>query len=934
MTSGTKRNSTLTHRLSSLSEKKQTAVYFLLYTLCFAFIVLAVFSKYIISGKTLVWNLDGMTQHYPVYIYLGEWLREIFRNIFVEHTFSVPVWDINIGAGSDIITTFNYYGLGDPLCLLTVFFNKSNAYYIYDALIILRLYLSGVFFSCFCFRMKQKGVGAFLGTFTYVFCGYSLFSSVRHPFFILPMVFLPLMLLGAERILSGESPVLFIITVFMSLTINFYFAYMVILLTVIYVAVRFFTQKEAKKLKPFFSLLGKFLLYGITGVLMSLVLLLPVLLVFLSSSRTELSHDLPLTYDLLYYLRVYSGFCGYMNAGSWTVTGFAPLTLISALVLFRRKGNTYLKVLVVLETLFLLVPVVGKLLNGFSYIANRWVWGYALLLSFTTAVMFPYLCKLSKKDKTFLAFTTGSYIITAFVIQQYVLGKINLSVLAQLLVLFASVAVILLTGFIFKKQSKRVTAFLLAVLCFVSLGANAYYVHYSQSIDYISEFVSKKDAVALIENSVSNKVYSEEQDGFYRYEQVPNRKVRNQSVVDNSHGVSFYWSLTNDNVSNYLHESEAVTFASHDFLNFDRKTFINELFSVKYFFAPSKDTPAPYGYEYSRTLSTHQGDYDVYVNKYALPLGYTYSDYITREEYDSLTASEKQEALMSNILLETEPTGFDKNTYKLTGKKLDSVFECGEGVTIENNRFIVTKNNAKVNVNFASVENCELYLDFVGLHCEDELWTSDIKKMNGEWDSQDSDYKFKVMKRELLSRDAKKYIIEASTEDLTFSFNLSTPDYQGYDNAHNFLANLGYNEKTVSSAAITFKDAGIYSFERIDVIAQPMENYTECAQERAENTLQDVQIVNNGFEGNISLSEPQLLFVSVPYSEGFTAYVDGKETEILRANTFGMALSLSEGEHHIEFRYHTHGLGLGAVMSLTGFAVFTVIAVTNRKKKK
>lgn len=934
MKPNTKHNSRLIQRLSSLTDKKQTVIYFLLYTLCFAFVMLGVFSKYIVSEKTLVWNLDGMTQHYPVYIYLGEWLREIFRNFFVEHTFTVPVWDINIGAGADIITTFNYYGLGDPLCLLTVFFNKGNAYYIYDALIILRLYLSGFFFSCYCFRMKQKCVGAFLGTFTYLFCGYSLLSSTRHPFFILPMVFLPLMLLGAERILANESPVLFILSVFMALAINFYFAYMVIILTIIYVAVRFFTQKRTEKAKAFFTLLGKFLLYGITGVLMSLILLLPVLIVFLSSSRTGLSHELPLTYDLLYYLRVYSGFCGYMNAGSWTVTGFVPLTLISSLILFRRKGNTYLKVLVILETLFLFVPIVGKFLNGFSYIANRWVWGYALLLSFITAVMFSSLCELTKKDKLFLSVTTGAYIITAFVIQQYVLGKINLSVLAQLLVLFASVAVILLTGVIFKKQGKRVTAFLLALLCFASVGINAYYVHYSQSIDYISEFVSRKDAVALIENSVSNKVYSEKQEDFYRYEQVPNRKVRNQSIIDNSHGVSFYWSLTNDNVSRYLHESEAVTFASHDFLNFDRKTFINELFSVRYFFAPSGDTPAPYGYEYSRTLSTHQGDYDVYINKYTLPLGFTYSDYITREEYDSLSASEKQEALVSNVLLEEELNNFEKNTYALTSKALDATFECGEGVEIRDNRFVVTKNNAKVNISFEPITNCELYIDFVDLHCEDELWTSDIKKMNGEWDSQDSSYKLKVIKRELLSRDAKKYIIEASTEDLAFSFNLSTPDYQGYDNAHNFLANLGYSEGNRSSATITFKDAGIYSFERVDVIAQPMENYTECVLERAENTLENIKLVDNGFEGDISLSEPQLLFVSVPYNEGFKAYVDGKETEILRANTFGMALALSEGEHHIEFRYHTRGLALGAALSLTGFAIFTVIALASRKKKK
>ncbi|MBQ8001116.1 MAG: YfhO family protein [Ruminococcus sp.] len=725
----------------NMSDKKKTALYFLIYTLCFSLIILLIFWKYIISGKTLIWNLDGMTQHYLVYIYIGEWLREIFNNIFIEHSFVIPMWDINIGAGSDIITTFNYYGLGDPLCLLTAFFNKHNAYYIYDILIIVRLYLSGVFFSCYCFRMKQRGVGVFLGTFAYLFCGYSLFSSVRHPFFILPMMFLPLMLMGAERILSNESPVLFIMSVFMSLAINFYFAYMVIILTIIYVAVRFFTSKCEELLKTLLKTVGRFMLYGIIGVVMSAILLLPVLLVFLNSSRTELSNETLILYDPLYYLRVYSGYCGYVNAGSWTVTGFVPLTLISALLLFRKKGEyTYLKILFGIFTIFLLIPIAGKFLNGFSYIANRWVWGYALLLSFITAVMFNHLSELTKRDKIFLCTTTAVYFITSYIIQKRLFSKSNTSVIVQLLILLATVGVIVLAGLILKKNGKRIIAFCTAVLCFLSIGVNAYYVHYSDTNDYFSEFVSKENATALLENSVTNIMSDEMQNEFYRYEQIPNRTVRNQSIIDNSHGVSFYWSLTNDNVSNYLHETEAVTFASHDFLNFDRKTFIDELFSVKYFFAPEGTTPAPYGYEYNRTLNTHQGNYDVYINKYPLPLGYGYSDYITRDRYETLTAAQKQEVLLSNILLESDHDSYSKNIFELTSKSLEATNECGEGVTIENNRFIVTKNNAEVTLNFDTVKNCELYLDFRNLHCEDELWTSDIKKMNGEWESLDTDY--------------------------------------------------------------------------------------------------------------------------------------------------------------------------------------------------
>lgn len=53
-----------------------------------------------------------------------------------------------------------------------------------------------------------------VGALVYVFTLYSLFIVSHHPFFALPMVFLPLLLLGVEQILAGKRPYLFIFIVF------------------------------------------------------------------------------------------------------------------------------------------------------------------------------------------------------------------------------------------------------------------------------------------------------------------------------------------------------------------------------------------------------------------------------------------------------------------------------------------------------------------------------------------------------------------------------------------------------------------------------------------------------------------------------------------------------------------------------------------------
>lgn len=68
--------------------------------------------------------------------------------------------------------------------------------------------------------------------------------------------------------------------------------------------------------------------------------------------------------------------------------------------------------------------------------------------------------------------------------------------------------------------------------------------------------------------------------------------------------------------------------------------------------------------------------------------------------------------------------------------------------------------------------------------------------------------------------------------------------------------------------------------------------------------------------GRISVDAPRILCLQIPRTAGWTAYVDGVKTEILKADTMFSALPLTAGTHEIELRYQTPGLRLGAVVSL------------------
>lgn len=67
-----------------------------------------------------------MPQHLNSLAYYGEYLRNILHSVFVEHKFEIPMWDMHIGYGSDILTTLHYYVIGDPLTLLSVFVSPEK----------------------------------------------------------------------------------------------------------------------------------------------------------------------------------------------------------------------------------------------------------------------------------------------------------------------------------------------------------------------------------------------------------------------------------------------------------------------------------------------------------------------------------------------------------------------------------------------------------------------------------------------------------------------------------------------------------------------------------------------------------------------------------------------------------------------------------------
>ena len=97
----------------------------------------------------------------------------------------------------------------------------------------------------------------------------------------------------------------------------------------------------------------------------------------------------------------------------------------------------------------------------------------------------------------------------------------------------------------------------------------------------------------------------------------------------------------------------------------------------------------------------------------------------------------------------------------------------------------------------------------------------------------------------------------------------------------------------------------------------------DCEQLR-ETAADSFETDNRGFTAKVTRDRENLVFFSVPYDEGWTAYVNGKQTEIEKVNAGFMAVKVGAGTSTIRFEYLTPGLVDGLIT--TGGACVVLLA--------
>ncbi|MCB5952640.1 YfhO family protein [Enterococcus sp. BWT-B8] len=355
-----------------------------------------------------------------------------------------------------------------------------------------------------------------------------------------------------------------------------------------------------------------------------------------------------------------------------------------------------------------------------------------------------------------------------------------------------------------------------------------------------------------------------ENDTFYRMENL-DRANLNDSFTHGYSGVTMFSSIRNRHSSAYLNNLGFRSLGTNLTINYDNNTlFMDSLLGIKYNIA--KDDPMKFGYE----KISESGDYALYENSYALPLGILTDDGIFE------TDAVKNQTALFNHLAETNEI-------------MTEVVEPRQ-VTIEN-AVVATSGKEQIYTEISpgkeKVITWSVYVP-AGHQAYLSIYPTDMMYM---------------------LEGSVKTTVNGVTRETTI-----TSSGQYY--------NLGdYETGTTVEVKAVFTGTRMIKIYKPDVLLLDSTKF--------EQAVEAVQAKGVSFEttgrtatAKVKLAKDQVLFTTIPYDAGWTAYIDGEKIEIPTFKNAFLTLAIPAGTHEIEFVFLPQGLKTGLILFAGCIALF------------
>lgn len=569
-------------------------------------------------------------------------------------------WNWYTDLGVNFIGSYSFYLLFSPFFWLTLIFPTSVVPYLMAPLLALKFGVMSLTAYAFITRFVKNKNAALIGALLYAFSGFSVYNIFFNHFHD-AMAFFPLLLVSLDELVENNRKGLFAVCVAICLMINYFFFVGQVVFVIIYFVVRVVSDKDYPvTIKKFFTIAFE----SVLGVLLVAAVAIPSYLAiadndrvggFLTGWSTVLYSNeqryLDILHSFLYPPDLPSrpNFFPDSNAKWSSMAGWFPLFSLSGVIAFMwAKSKHWIKRVIAICIVMAYIPVLNTAFYAFdnSYYA-RWFYMPILIMALATSIAVEDPEIDMKKGIRWTIGLTVPFVALAFLPTSKD-GKISFSGVikypdrfwAYVAIAFLSLTV-LASIFIFLRNHKhfyRVTTASLAALfliygwLFVGLGKT-----HSHNEDWIIS--------TAIEGR--EKLYIDDDD-FYRVD-----------VYDGMDNHAMFWRLPTIQAFHSIVPASVMEY--YKSVGIERAVAsrpepeyygVRGLTSTKYLFIDQQKTEYEIlpGFEFY----SNQNGFDIYINNYHIPMGFTYDSALSRTQYESMNTGNRHLTLLKTIVLEDE----------------------------------------------------------------------------------------------------------------------------------------------------------------------------------------------------------------------------------------------------------------------------------------
>jgi uncharacterized membrane protein YfhO len=203
-------------------------------------------------------------------------------------------FDMGTDLGTDLIGSYSFYNMFSPFFLLSYIFPPEVAVYALPWILSLKYAVASLGAYIFIKRFVKNPHFALVGAFLYAFSGFQSYNIFFNHFHDVTALF-PFMLIALEELIQNGKKGFFAAMVAVMVITNYFFFFGQVVFLIIYFTVRWLTKNYKINFKKFLHLAVE----SMTGVLISMAVLLPSYL-FLSGNYRLSEHMFGLDYVSYY----------------------------------------------------------------------------------------------------------------------------------------------------------------------------------------------------------------------------------------------------------------------------------------------------------------------------------------------------------------------------------------------------------------------------------------------------------------------------------------------------------------------------------------------------------------------------------------------------------------------------------------------------------